>query len=153
MSQNICKVMVWVQFVKMTGCFMHGMFEFLQQADPSIAYLELVAVAAAMLTWAERFQNKRIILHCDNMSVVQMINNTTSVCKNCMILIRKLVLHSMYNNLRVYAKYIPTKKNYLADSLSRLKIQKFLQLAHSGMNRNATQVPGELFPLSKNWIY
>ena len=32
--------------------------EFLQQADPSIAYLELVAVTTTILTWAEHLKNK-----------------------------------------------------------------------------------------------
>ena len=58
----------------------------LKELEPSIEYLELFALTAALLTWFNRFQNRRIYVFCDNMSVVHMINNMSSSCKNCMIL-------------------------------------------------------------------
>ena len=51
--------------------------EFLQKCEPSIAYLELYALTAAILTWQEDLQSMRIIIHCDNQSVVNMVNNTS----------------------------------------------------------------------------
>ena len=61
--------------------------EFIRNQDPSIEFLELYAVTAAVLTWIHRFKNKRVYLFCDNMSVVHMINNSTSSCVKCMTLI------------------------------------------------------------------
>ena len=61
--------------------------EFVKQVDPSIEYLELYAVLAAVLAWIHKFRNQRIVLHCDNMSVVEMINSNSSRCKICMVLI------------------------------------------------------------------
>ena len=66
--------------------------EFLNTCHPSIEYLELFAVTAAVLTWIHQFRNKRIILFCNNQSVVDTINYTTTSCKNCMVLIRIIVL-------------------------------------------------------------
>ena len=40
--------------------------EFLEKNNPSIEYLELYAVTAAVLTWIHQFRNRRIILFCDN---------------------------------------------------------------------------------------
>ena len=69
---------------------------FMNKAEPSIAYLELFAVLATVLNWAERFRNKCIVLFCDNEGVVEMINSSTSNCRQCMVLIRILTLHSLY---------------------------------------------------------
>ena len=50
----------------------------LKKFKPSIEYLELYAVTAAVLTWIHQFKNRRIILFCDNQSVVDMINLTST---------------------------------------------------------------------------
>ena len=42
---------------------------FIKEYDPSIEYLEIFAVAAAVMTWIHRFRNRRIVLFCDNQSV------------------------------------------------------------------------------------
>ena len=55
--------------------------------NPSIEYLELFWVTVAVLHWLKLFKNKRIVLLCDNEAVVHMINNTSSSCKNCMVLL------------------------------------------------------------------
>ena len=41
---------------------------------PSIQFLELFALTAGVLAWGHRFMNKRIIIFCDNESIVSMIN-------------------------------------------------------------------------------
>ena len=110
-------------------------YEFLALKKPSIEYLEIFAVAAVVVTWIHCFQNKRILLYCDNMSVVHMLNGSSSKCKNYMVLIRKITLVCLIHNVRVYARHICTHKNCLADALSRLKIQKFWQLAPGTMNK------------------
>ena len=48
--------------------------DFTASVNPSIEYLELYAVAAAVLVWIRRFQNRRVIIFCDNISVVYMLN-------------------------------------------------------------------------------
>ena len=73
--------------------------DFIINHDPSIGYLKLFGVVATILNWLDHFSNRRIILHCDNQSVVAMINNMTSSCKNCLQLIRLLILHSMNCNI------------------------------------------------------
>ena len=67
----------------------HGQWnrDFIEGEDPSIAYLELFGVTAGVLSWADGFRNRGVIVFCDNMSAVQMINSSSSKCKNCMVLI------------------------------------------------------------------
>ena len=48
--------------------------EFCVKVEPSIEYLELFAVLVGVLNWIHLFSNKRIMLFCDNQSVVYMIN-------------------------------------------------------------------------------
>ena len=98
--------------------------EFLE-LDPSINYLELFAVTVSVLLWAHKYKNQTLILFCDNMSVVQMINNNSSKCQNCMILIRILVLHSLVNNVKITAKHVKGVNNVIADMISRMKYKEF----------------------------
>ena len=129
--------------------------KFALQVKPSIQYQELLAVVASVLLWGHFFRNKRIKLFCDNSSVVGMVNNTTSGCKNCMVLIRLLVLRSMELNLRVFAKHVETKSNFLADALSRFQMDRFWRdIKKDGRTLNQTpeKMPNEIWPISKIWI-
>ena len=101
----------------------------LLKKDPSIGFLELYAVTVSILLWVKYYKNQRIVLFCDNESVVHMVNNQSSKCKNCMTLIRILVIECILHNVRVYAKHVRTEKNSRADSLSRGKIDLFKKLS------------------------
>ena len=102
---------------------------FIKEADPGIEILELYRVTIAVFAWAWELRNKRIILFCDNQSVVTMINNTTSSCKYCMALIRKLTLKSLEFNFRVFAQWVRVAFNLETDLLSRQKFSKFKEIA------------------------
>ena len=82
--------------------------------------LELYTLMSGILTWQEELSNNRLTVFCDNMAVVHMINKMTSGSKHCMKLIRVLVLNGLQFNRRLSAKFIDTKSNGIADSLSRL---------------------------------
>ena len=62
---------------------------------PSIEYLELFALVLGLLTWEERLSNCCIIIFCDNISVVHMVNSMSSSCGNFMILIRLMILNGL----------------------------------------------------------
>ena len=47
--------------------------EFLNSCKPSIEFLELFAVTAAVIAWIDKFRNRRVILFCDNQSVVDRV--------------------------------------------------------------------------------
>lgn len=87
--------------------------------DFSIAFLELYSLTAGLLLWGHHFKNSRIIVRCDNLRVVHMLNNSSSKCKLCMTLIRIIVLPGLQLNLRVFGSWISTEDNNLADALSR----------------------------------
>ena len=140
-------------------CREHWMFQtwnpiFIRKWKPSIEYLELFAVAAAVLAWIHLFRNRRIILFCDNKSVVDMINQTSTSCKNCMVLTRIIVLKGLVDNVRVFARHVEGVKNVFADSLSRDKIDYFKKLCMDQdrvIDPQATPVPSSLWPVEQIW--
>ena len=128
---------------------------FIKKEKPSINYLELYAVTVAVWNWAYKFKNQRIFIFCDNMSVVHMINNNTSNCKNCMVLIRIIVLKSLTNNVKINAKHVPGRLNLYSDYLSRLKYKQFWQLAKRekrSFNSKPGIIPEELH-MPNIWLH
>ena len=81
-------------------CWIFGKWDpdFIRVQDPSIAYLELFALTAGIVTWDHLLTDCRIIIYCDNQSVVEMVNQLSSKCAHCMKLIRILVLDGMRHN-------------------------------------------------------
>ena len=130
-------------------------FEFMSSKQPSIEYLELFALYAGILTWQhnEMLNDKIVRIHCDNQAVVQMVNNLTSGCRNCMVLIRLLVLNNMIHNRKVVAQYIDTKSNCLADVLSCNQMRRFWQLSAGRMDDNPATIPVEIWPVDKIWMF
>ena len=128
--------------------------EFMLENNPSINYLELYAVTIGIVNRIHKYKNRRVIIFCDNISVVQMINNTTSKCKNCMVLIRIIVLQAITQNVKINAKHIPGVLNIWADMLSRLKYREFWETARK-MGRKfgrTSPIPDILHPMEKIWL-
>ena len=99
--------------------------EFITEQERSIEYLELYALTAGIITWAQFMTNCHITVHCDKTAVVAMINNLTSKCKNCMVLIHLLTLNGLCYNRHLRAVYVSTKDNFLVDALSRGQFTRF----------------------------
>ena len=129
--------------------------EWINAESPSIEYLELMGVVVSVFLFADDFINSRICLFCDNQAMVSMINNATSSCKNCMVLIRLLTLRSLESNVRVFAHFVDTKQNYFADALSHFQDACFWFLAEKyghHFNTKGLEIPDELWPIQKLWI-
>lgn len=101
----------------------------LGEHEISIAWQELFAIVVACHIWGGLLKNKRIILHCDNESVVNIINSKRSRVSRVMDLLRHLTLTTLQYNIYIRAKHIPGKHNEIADSLSRFQFQRFRMLA------------------------
>ena len=129
--------------------------KFINKHKPSINYLELYALTVAIYLWVGKFKNKRIHIFCDNMSVVQMVNKSSSKCKNCMVLIRLIVLKSITNNVKISVKHVAGKSNIFADWLSRLEYKKFRQHSRSisrKFDSKPMEIPQDLWPMEKLWL-
>ena len=126
--------------------------EFIKKNKPSIAYLELYAVTVAVMCWVHRYKDMKIALFCDNISAVHMINNTSSKCRNCMVLIRMIVLQGLIHNVKITAKHVPGSANFLSDCLSRKKFKAFWDKSNRKYENEMTKIPECLWPMSKIWI-
>ena len=125
--------------------------DYIKKFNPSIAYLELLALCIGIFTWQEKLSNMRIEVLCDNNSAKSMVNNLSTGGKNCMYLVRLLTLNNLLHNRRVFVKFISTKKNTLADALSRLQFKRFFKHRGPNMRRHPSPLPNELWPASKIW--
>ena len=124
---------------------------FIDQCKPSIEFLELTAVCIGVFIWEQRIKGARIIIFCDNESVVHMINNQSSKCLQCMKLIRLLTLNNLENDRRIFVRHISGKRNVLSDALSRLNLTKFFNLAPANVKKYPENLPERLWPISKIW--
>ena len=125
------------------------------QPVPSINYLELFALTVSVINWAHLVRNKRVVLHCDNQSVVSMVNNTTSSCPNCMVLLRIITLISLKYNVKLTCRHVSGVLNIFADLLSRLKYKEFRALARKTgkkFNAKSTEMPEAIWPISSIWV-
>ena len=127
--------------------------DFLRLYELSIEYLELYALCMAIMTWENmpRLNNTRVVIFCDNQAVVAMVNNTTSSCQNCMVLLRMLVLNNLQHNRRVFVKYIRSSDNILVDSLSRNRMDIFWENAPTYTRVWPDKIPDKLKNIRKIW--
>ena len=101
---------------------------FILECSPSIEFLELYAMTVGILLWSEWLSNSRVKIFTDNKTAWDILNNSSSSCKNCMVLVRKIVLTELKFNVRIFAEYVKGICNKRADFLSRQKIHKFKKL-------------------------
>lgn len=94
-----------------------------------ISVLELYPIVLSVLVWGKVMSDKCVIFHTDNEGIVHVINNLSSPHKTLMILIRKLVVATMGNNIMFRAVYFPGEENTLADALSRFQFVRAFQIS------------------------
>ena len=115
----------------------------------NICFLEFFPIVVGLSTWCSELRNKRVLFMTDNESVVHVINKQTAKDPKMLGLLRAMVLICLRNNIFFRARHIPGVKNVLADSLSRLQVDKFHTLSR-GMDPTPTPLPAHLLP--ENWV-
>ena len=128
--------------------------QFICEQKPSIEFVELFALTAAILSWTnmKELQNTRCVIFCDNEAVVHMINKKVSSCRQCMKLIRLLVLEDILANRKIRVRHIKSADNVLSDALSRLDFKRFWKHAPPSMNKKADLLPATIWPPEKLWF-
>ena len=81
---------------------------------------ELYPVLVGLKRWSHRYKNTRIHAITDNMQVLAMLNTGRSKNKLCMSWLREIFWLCFIHNIEIYATYIKSEDNILADQLSRL---------------------------------
>ena len=104
---------------------------FIDREKPSIEFLELYALTAAVLVWGADpdLCDKRIAIFCDNTSVRDMVNDYVSSCVHCRKLLRIITLDCLRFNRHLFVDHVHSKLNSRADALSRLQFKKFWSIS------------------------
>ena len=128
--------------------------DFIVKCKPSIAFLELYGVAAAIFTWGRLPQlcNARVAIYCDNESVKYMINGHVSTCAQSRKILRLVALDNMRYNRRVFIKHVKTEVNTLADALSRFQMSRFWKHAPTDTRRSAEKISDRLPSPENIWF-
>ena len=103
--------------------------EFSELKDMSINWRELFAIIVAAQTFGTLWTGKRIMFHCDNMCVVDVVKSGSCRSDRIMDLLRKLFFICARFDFEISMCYVNTKANDIADALSRLQFTRFRQLA------------------------
>ena len=107
----------------------------------SMALFELYPIVMAAVLWGNEWCRKRIVVNCDNSASVEIINKRRSKIPFITKFVRKLVWHQAKHNFIIRARLIGTATNVIADSLSRLQIDKFRQLTPQADPEPTTCLP------------
>ncbi|XP_033724564.1 uncharacterized protein LOC117314606 [Pecten maximus] len=103
--------------------------ESVSQVDElSIAFKELYPIVVAALLWGHKWVGQRIVFMCDNSATVAILQKGRSKSAHIMPLMRRLTLCAATHNFCILSKHVPGRHNVIADSLSRLQLQKFRHL-------------------------
>lgn len=106
----------------------------------------LLPILLAGVVWGKLWSGQRVRCHCDNMAVVEVMNNGYSKDKLLIHLIRCLFFISEHFKYQVEVVHCPGKNNICADALSRNNISLFLQ-ATPGADQKPAVIPQQLLTL------
>ena len=109
-----------------------------------INVLELFAVAVAVHCWGGERHDAQILLHTDNMPVVQVWATGTCKCPHIMLLMRRLFFFLAQRNVNLRLAHVPGCQNINADMLSRLQVEEFRSRA-CGPLPMPTMVPSHVW--------
>ncbi|XP_048582553.1 uncharacterized protein LOC125561881 [Nematostella vectensis] len=112
----------------------------------NIAILEFYPIVLSLLLWGNHMSNRCILFLTDNEALVHVINKQSCKDKELMFFVRQLVLTCLKNNIFFKAKHIPGVRNSLADSLSRLQLQRFRLMAPPTVDQLPAEIPAHLQP-------
>ena len=82
-----------------------------------ITILELYPIFLLLQLFRAKLVNSRIIFHCDNKAIIEIINKQTSKCARTMKIIRPMVL-TLLHNIIFYPTHISGKDDIVCDALS-----------------------------------
>ena len=95
----------------------------------SIEFLEIIPIYIACILWSDQFINQRVSFSCDNLGACQAWAKLGSSSSSVLHLMRLIASVSAVHNFVVRIIHIPGLDNTIADSLSRLDLSRFRQVA------------------------
>lgn len=117
--------------------------------------LELLTVVVSIKVWGKRWMGKRIVIYCDNMTSVTVVNSGASRDPFLQQCLREICFWAARYEFELKATHLPGMENRTADILSRahlgdLHACRLTQLCEGWQARNLP-VSDELFNFSHRW--
>ena len=94
-------------------------------AGHSIAVKELLPIVLACIVWGYIWRHQSVLAHCDNQSVVEVVNSGYSKDGELMHLLRSLFFITANLQISLRAVHIPGADNIGADAISRDNLIRF----------------------------
>ena len=121
---------------------------------PAIHHLEALAIVVALWLWGHHWRGSRILVHCDNLSVVSSMTSGRVFDKLLATCLREIWFLTAVNKFEIWACHLSSSENRGADLLSRWHLnpsyqQEFLS-TYGYLSLQPVSVPTELFQLWDN---
>ena len=127
-----------------------------QSRELDISCKELIPIILAYVVWGHSWTGYRVTCHCDNQVVVTCLHSRLSKQAGIMHLLRCLTFIEAHFRFILQPTYINTRRNHLADDISRNRVSSFLSKVPQA-NRVPTPVSNSLLGLLLNpqvdWIW
>ena len=121
----------------------------------SIMAKELVPITLSCVAWGPKLAKHRVLVQCDNLSLVTAISKGSSRDKEVMRLLRCLWFFVAYFDIDLHVEHIAGAVNITADQLSRNQMQSFFS-SHPQVSPLPTPLPPALLQLvcspKTDWI-
>ena len=96
----------------------HNTADEIRLREENITFKELLPIVLACAVWAEEFSGSWVIVHCDNIGAVELVNSGHSKVAQIMHLLRCLFFIRARFQVELWAVHVPGVENSLADAIS-----------------------------------
>lgn len=119
----------------------------------NICYLELWAIILMLKIWHTDLKNKAVVINCDNMAVVELINSGRARDVQMQQGLREVCFLAATGHFELFASHISGKTNRIPDLLSRWTMgeQYRRQFRELNLGFNRRTVRRSLFEYSHPW--
>lgn len=129
--------------------------DWLLETKPNINYLEFLVIIIAAKVWKRKLRNKRIMVHCDNLVTVFIINTGRAKSRLLQKASRELAFVAATGGFEIRSQHLPGSQNRVADWLSRMHFNQAARDQFTQWNRihksQEVQVSHDLFQLDELW--
>ena len=132
----------WLQW-RWSNCTPDGA----ESVEESILWMELFPIVLATAVWGRRWEESNVIIHCDNMGTVAVVNSGYSKAAPVMYLLRCLFFARARFQFTLQAVHTPGVQNTWADAVSRNNISWFLSQVPNVGRVHQTAIPRSLAAL------
>ena len=140
----------WGAWLPHKGLWMYGKWEgdFFQHFHPSINFLELYTLLAAVVTWAPYMSDSTVLFWSDNTPTVFALRNKTNDSEQMLFLLHFPTLFCMTHNITILARHVHSVHNTICDKLSHFQFQDFHALKPDHTTCWPLTLSGLIAPLS-----